>query len=571
MVSRTSQIEKKKCYDSCMSLKQYVLGLLILIAFASGLIFYKLGNVPHGMTWDEAAIGYNGYAVITTRRDEWLKRLPVSFQSFGDYKAPLGIYLNGAFTTVLGMELWVVRLPFALAGIMTVAGVAVLVVTLLTSFESKKEARSWGLVAGALTLTSPWFLHFARVGFEAGLSLCLLVWGCVSLSWLFQLKPGWNSSLKSKFDKAMTLLITSGLLAGSIYSYHSAKVVVPVVTGFLILYFAFPRLKQWWREVIALGILSLIWLRPLLMDIANGSGAERFHQATLFNKGLTAVELFQTLSLNTVSHLDPRFIVGGLTPTLRHGDGTWGILLWPVGLLVLSGVVALIAGWSKRKILSLEISEFRLAIFGLAWTLMGFLPAILGVDVPHANRSLLALPGIMILAVVGARWLIKMGQQLSLNHQVRGTHGETDLLPKALTGIFVLITSLLFIAYQHDYYTVFAHASADEFRDGYLEAFEYVIPYEKGEAGKPEVEKIVFTNDYGQPYIYALFVRRTNPIWYQGGSLIKYEFKDTINIGDLERKNAVIVASETDDIPVDQADAIIYGSDGKIRFKIYVR
>ncbi len=56
------------------------------------------------------------------------------------------------------------------------------------------------------------------------------------------------------------------------------------------------------------------------------------------------------------------------------------------------------------------------------------------------------------------------------------------------------------------------------------------MPYEK------QVEKILFTSDYGQPYIYALFVRETNPIWYRGGSLIKYEFKDEINMDDLSRK-----------------------------------
>ncbi|NCQ11990.1 MAG: hypothetical protein GW809_07600, partial [Bacteroidetes bacterium] len=85
-----------------------VLSILVLSIF---LRFYKLGTVPHGMTWDEAAIGYNGFAIFNTRRDEWLQRLPVSFQSFGDYKAPLAIYLNGIFTYLFGLNLFAVRLP----------------------------------------------------------------------------------------------------------------------------------------------------------------------------------------------------------------------------------------------------------------------------------------------------------------------------------------------------------------------------------------------------------------------------------------------------------------------------
>src|SRR3989304_5506148 len=82
----------------------------------------------------------------------------------------------------------------------------------------------------------------------------------------------------------------------------------------------------------------------------------------------------------------------------------------------------------------------------------------------------------------------------------------------------------------------------------YLAAFGFAPPYERGEEGKREVDKIIFTGGYGQPYIYALFVRQTNPIWYQGGSLAKYEFKDEVTIGDLERENKLVVASNQDDL-----------------------
>jgi len=130
----------------------------------------------------------------------------------------------------------------------------------------------------------------------------------------------------------------------------------------------------------------------------------------------------------------------------------------------------------------------------------------------------------------------------------------------------------LAIAYLHDYYTIFARESATAFQDGYLEAFTYLIPFEKGQNGNNQVDKIVFSSDYGQPYIYALFARKTNPIWYQGGSLIRYEFKDEVTIGDLERENTIVVASNKDDLlgKNDKADKIIYGSDGSERFRIYL-
>ncbi len=82
-----------------------------------------------------------------------------------------------------------------------------------------------------------------------------------------------------------------------------------------------------------------------------------------------------------------------------------------------------------------------------------------------------------------------------------------------------------------------------------------------------DADKILFTSDYGQPYIYALFVRKTNPIWYQGGSLVKYEFTDNIKDGDRFRNNAIVVATPAE-IDPKWATKLIYGSDGKVRFVI---
>src|SRR5260221_12739726 len=99
--------------------------LIIVLTIVGGVFrLYQLGQVPHGMTWDEAAIGYSGYAIFTTRRDEWLVRLPVSFRFFGDYKAPLGIYVNGIFKHFFGMNLFSVRLSFSLLSMSGFAGIS---------------------------------------------------------------------------------------------------------------------------------------------------------------------------------------------------------------------------------------------------------------------------------------------------------------------------------------------------------------------------------------------------------------------------------------------------------------
>lgn len=493
-----------------------------MLLIAAGLRFYQLAQVPHGMTWDEAAIGYNGFAVLTTRRDEWIHRLPISFMSFGDYKAPVAIYLNGFFTFIFGMNLWAVRLPFVLASIAAVAGI----VMLATQFMQKREA----LVAGVIMTLSPWHIHYSRAGFESGISLSFMIWG---LYFFFYY-------LNDKKKKWWSLLFSISLSVASIYTYHSAKIVLPVLMLILVIWHRKQVLQKKWKAIISGGIGVFLML-PMIWDSVKGKGLERLGTTILDEQ--SGLKLFDTLFKQFLAHLSPSFLIKGATTSLRHGDGAWGVLLPTTFVLVIAGIYFQLRLAKKKK-------ENQMFFLGLLLVLIGLIPAALGEEIPHSNRSLLALPGFILIAILGLKNLL--------------IQIKKPILQKSTIGTIVLVHFLFFTAYISNYFTSFATQSADDFKDGYLEAFEYVVPYED------KVEKILFTSDYGQPYIYALFVRQTNPIWYQGGSLIKYEFKDEINVGDLTRKNTIVVASNSDEIEPGWADHLVYGSDNQVRFKIYL-
>jgi 4-amino-4-deoxy-L-arabinose transferase-like glycosyltransferase len=550
-------------------LKNWYVGVFVaVVLLAAVLRLYRLGDVPHGMTWDEAAIGYNGHAIRVARRDEWLVRLPVSFKSFGDYKSPLAIYINGVSTGLFGMNLWAVRLPFAIAGIGAVASLIWLTRLLLQdsiphSFSLLvKTGMPWlSLAAGFLLATTPWHVHFSRVGFESGMALFFLLTGVwLVFESLSTQAPPWK-----KYGVAMGAGVN---LVAAMYTYHSAKVVVPALIVLILIMWA-DKVKAHWRAVgtalLTFGLLA--W--PLIKDSLWGFGGERFHQATLFNKGLTALVLVQTFTHQLLEHLSLSFLVYGVTPTLRHGDGSWGVLLITCLGLVLVGFVSLghqaMMGLTRRA----SFSSIRLPLLAAAWILIGTAPAAVGVDVPHSNRALLALPGFILLAVWGMAWLIEAIRGSRFNATESGTHGEKHTILKSVIGMWVLIHCLLVISYQRHYYTVFAAQSAAEFKDGYLDAFKYVIPFEKGLNGVQPVDQVVFSSEYGQPYIYALFSRKTDPIYYQGGSLNKYLFVDEVKVSDLDRPNTLVVGSAKDALPPEKADKLIYGSDGQIKFKIY--
>lgn len=535
--------------------KYYWASFLAVIVIATIVRFYKLGEVPAGMTWDEAAIGYNGFAIRETGRDEWLKILPISFQSFGDYKAPFAIYLNGFFTLLLGMNLWSVRFPFAFTGVMAVVGLGLLSKELWASYAPKSyfspEAAS--VLGMSLLALSPWHIHFSRVGFESGLALAEIIWATYFLHIYFV------TPLKSKVLNYCLLLLSALGLALSLYTYHSAKIVTPLL-GLTLLWYLWTYLKPKLHSVFSASIIATLFLLPLLYDSFFASGAERLSQTSLLALHLPITTLLMRMISNYFSHFSLDFLIFGQVDTLRHGSGVWGVFLPTTFILIFSSIVLQFKNnLGQRKVFWLS----------LAWALIGLLPAAIGQDAPHSNRALMALPGFILLAVQGAELLLAKLQATSLNQRVRGNHDEKNIVVKLAIGYFILLQLACFLLYQRHYYAVFAKDSTPAFQAGYLEVLEKVVALEKDDTAG--IEKILFSNEYGQPYIYTLFTRRTNPFWYHGGSLIKYEFAD-IKSGDILRPNTIVVASLQDEkeLPFVEADSLIYGPDGSIRFALFV-
>ncbi len=517
--------------------------LAAIILMAAVLRFIYLGQVPHGMTWDEAAIGYNGYAVAHTRRDEWLEFLPISFRSFGDYKAPLAIYLNGIFTTIFGLNLWAVRLPFALAGLLAVMGLIKLTLEILqtTHYKSSLPTEVLSLAAGLILALSPWHLHFSRTGFESGLALSLIIWG-LWFTWRY-FKKVHVVSLKLQLKLFIPAVL---LLSAAVYAYHSAKIFVPLLGAWLVIVF-WQKVKRNLKSLVIGLVLAGLCSLPLMYDSFHGEGLTR-SGSLIFSEAENLLDVVRLIAERIAAHISPQFLVMGWTDTLRHGPGAWGVLLPITFALVLIAALVLL----KKKIQRQAINLWsRFAFFVL---IIGLLPAILGQAMPQANRALLALPGFIWLALYGLDQLVAT---------------LTNFNPKILLYILLGLHLLTFGFYLQHYYTNFAANSAESFRDGYIEAFEITQQYETGTNGKPEVEQIVFSNAYNQAYIYALFVRKTNPIWYQGGSLIKYMFIDVVEAGHLKSKNKLVVASRHDPLFAEKADHLVYGSNGNVRFKIF--
>ena len=382
--------------------KYYVLGFWLIILLATLLRFYKLAQVPAGMTWDEAALGYNGYAVIRTRHDEWLDRLPVSFKSFGDYKAPFAIYLVGLSTTLFGLSLYSVRLPFAVSGVLAVWGLIKLTRLILEihyslSTPKKQNLQLLSLASGFILATSPWHLHFTRTGFESGLALTLTIWGLYFLA----KSPISHSSNSPKkyFQVDLRIIFSALLLASSLYTYHSSKIFLPV----LLLTVAMIHTKMLLasiKKVIIFAISLLILLIPLIKDSLFGEGLTR-SGTLIFSQASSIGELVSMIAQRLRAHLSVSFLIGGWTDVLRHGTTQHSVFLIAVFLLMVVGLLKLLANFfTKRK------TNFIWLKICITLIIIGLLPAVLGDTYPQANRALFALLGFIWLALVGVEYII---------------------------------------------------------------------------------------------------------------------------------------------------------------------
>lgn len=535
----------------------------VIVFLGIFLRFYKLGVVPSGLTWDEAAIGYNGYSVWHIHRDEWLFKMPISFRSFGDYKAPLAIYINGLFTTVLGLNVFAVRLPFALFAIGAIFGTPLLTAFLLEKlltaepFDQNRSTAFIGSVLFSLAAItfSPWHIHFSRAGFESGIALTFLIWGVLfEVIWLIK---------KSNRIVDIFYLVCSVLcFVLSMYTYHSAKIVAPLLAVTTFIFFV-TRSKKIVIQVIFGAMLAVCLLFPMVQDSLYAHGAERLQQTTfLTSKDIGIIQKSQILLHNIGVQFSPHFLFQGATTTLRHSDGKWGVLYLTDLLLICSLMCVFLFQKSfVAKFLTKGIHSQinKIILFAILWIVIGFIPTIIGTEVPHANRALLALPGIILLESVSVFALIYICIQISKHRFSNLT--AVQLISQSIVGSFILIYSLLILSYVHSYFTQFASDSTDDFFYGYKQVFDQILPQEDA------VDKILFTSAYGQPYIYTLFYKKTNAIYYQGGALIKYEFKDHPNIGDLSRKNALIVATPKE-IDPSLADSLVVAPNGEVRFVI---
>ncbi len=323
---------------------------LLVSALALGLLGLLLRatsttDIPVALTGDEASMGLSALAFVKGEANNIFTIGWFSFPSLFYFMESLSIRIFGQTTFAL-------RLPAALAGALTVAG--------LYLFGRAMFGRLTGWLA-ALFLTGFHFhIHFSRLGLNN-------IWdGLAYVLALGSLWYGWKTNRRAFF-------ILAGLSLGvAQYMYVSSRLLFVLIPAWMAIALLIDRtrLRQNFANLVWMGLVTFVVVAPLAYYFANNPNEfmAPFERVRLTPEWVTmqAVESGRSelrvvadqvwLALKAFTHEPIRawyvpgipllrpvpatlFLLGLMLLAIRPGDmRTWLILLWLVGFGLSAGL-----------------------------------------------------------------------------------------------------------------------------------------------------------------------------------------------------------------------------------------
>jgi 4-amino-4-deoxy-L-arabinose transferase-like glycosyltransferase len=362
---------------------------LLLTLLAGVFRFYRLTAIPPGLHFDEAFKG------VMARQMAAAGRLQIFFPS-NQGEEPLATYLVGAAMALFGDAPWVVRLPSAIAGTLTVPLAWWLGRGLYRLARPDSPLRSVGeRMAGlgtALVLAIfYWHLSFSRIGMEP-----ILVPFFATLAFA-ALVHGLNDVRSGRAAYGFFALAGASL-AGGCYTYK-AGYFVPIVAALFVAYAAVVErgfVRRCWRGLVVAALVAALVALPLAIYFAVHP-EDFLHRPT----SVTLVDVeapggsWQTIADNVPRVLGMFFARGDANPRSnlpgRPALDPFLALLFTIGI--------------GRAVAGLRRPAHALP---LIWLGVMTVPTLVTEYAPHFPRAIGATPAIAFLCALGA-WTVWQG------------------------------------------------------------------------------------------------------------------------------------------------------------------
>jgi len=447
------------------------LTLIVIACLALVLRIYNLQHVPAGLFCDEAALGYNAWAILHYGIDENGTRWPLFVWSFGGYKNPIFIYSAMLPIGLLGLDEFSVRLTSALFGASTVIAVFFLGRAL--------NGPRLGLVAAFLLAICPWHLHFSRIAFEL-ISFPLLF--VISLTFLLRFLQGKH-----------TLFLAAIFASSCVYAYGIAKLFVPLFfAGFAAAYS--KALLRRWKDTLCALLCAIIVLTPIVVfEVQHSEQAFRYIKGTfLIGQGHSMEQMFNQFLRNYVSFFSRNFLFINGDPLARHAVRHHGELYWWFAPFLAVGLVTLL--FNKRL-------EDKLILWWLALYPIG--PSLMN-EAPSASRGFIGVAAFIMLTAAGLDLCLGL-----LEGGARKFHMRWAAVVLVILGLPALATCplLKYLRLYFHEYPIYAAPTIGGFQYGYRQVIEYMESRRHDYSGR----LMLTATDVNQPQIFTLFYLQKDP------------------------------------------------------------
>lgn len=396
-----------------MSKTKSICLLILILIIAGGLRLYHFRELPPGLYPDEAMNGNNALEAIATN----------NFKVFyPENNGREGLFMNIQAVSLKfwgTLDPWTLRFPSPIFGILTVLGMYFL--------GRELFSKRVGLISAFFLATSFWHINFSRIGFRAIMAPFFLVWAV----YFFLHAIRRHSDQKSL--PALFYAGVAGIFFGlGFYSYIAFRV-MPLLFIFFIPFFG--RKKEFWKcTAVFIGVTFLVALPIGLYYLHNPADfLGRTTQVSVFNSSTP----LKDLGLNIVKTAGMFNFVGDWN--WRHNLAGRPEVFWPVGILLWIGAgLAIRAVW--KKFIHGDDKGYALpSAIIIAWIALAVLPVIISNEgLPHALRSILFLPAIMLLAGWGASWLYE--KIVHFSHASHNGERLRKTLHVGSVALFILLT-----------------------------------------------------------------------------------------------------------------------------------
>ncbi|NCN45656.1 MAG: hypothetical protein COU63_03320 [Candidatus Pacebacteria bacterium CG10_big_fil_rev_8_21_14_0_10_36_11] len=543
----------------------FLIGIITFFAFA--IRVFQLEKSPPAPYWEEVALGYDAYSILKTGEDHHGNSWPiVAFESFGDWKPSGYFYALLPAIALFDLTVFAVRLPSVLAGTGIVFLIGWLIYQWLNNVNEKKRFLI-SLSGMFLAAISPWLIQFSRAGWEVNLATFLILFGICT---------GWASvkNLKEKNTSFILILLALISMILSMYAYHAARVIAPVLGLFLGARYFLSTLKTEHSKIFLktsiLFVIGLMLLTPLIKSWGSPVLSQRMAETTIFSN-ITIIEqsnYFIGLHENTwwaklvyhryffylrtiveqfLVHFRIDFLFGSGDAIARHSSQYFG-LFYPFEIIsILVGTWFIIKNFSKDK-----------RSFMWLWLVIGIIPAAISNPVPHALRILPTAPLFIILSTIGLWQTLEWLNELPcLIKQLK------NLRPYIFTSIIFLVYLTSFIAFYRHLLLVYPARFSQEWQGGYEQMIAELNLFKQQNPQLP----IYITREQGRPAMYYWFYNKIDPTVVQQENFIvkkdQEEYLEFLNlhfvnsVAEVIQTPAIVVASPTQWQMIEHKDNLI--------------